>query len=186
MEKRPTDQLGVNSSMPIGSRVAGETPAPLKRRSGFSRRLRRTVRVLGIGLMVAAGSLLFLIALSWIRSQAAIAVVQAQIEDLRGGKVEEAYALFSRSYQAGVSLPTFRRWVRRQERLIKAQRMDFWGRSVWGETAMLWGTFQDDLGHNYPVRYVLVRENGSWRVDGLRVSPEAPESPPNTVRVIEI
>jgi hypothetical protein len=175
------------TSAPVSG--AGYVPAPPPRRrsrSKLGRRLRRTVQVLGIGLMVASGSLLLLMALSWARSQGAIAVVQAQMEDLRGGKIEEAYALFSRSYQAGTSLPTFRRWVRREDRLVKTHRMDFWGRSVWGETAMLWGTFQDDLGHNYPVRYVLVRENGTWRVDGVRLAPEAPQSEPTPVRVIEI
>ncbi|MBI2817277.1 MAG: DUF4864 domain-containing protein [Acidobacteria bacterium] len=167
--------------------VSASAPAARSRkRSGITRRLRRTVQALGIGLMVAAGSLLFLMALFWVRSQGAVAVVQAQIEDLRGGKVEEAYALFSRSYRAGVSLAAFRGWVERQERLIKAQRVEFWGRSVWGETATLWGTFHDDLGHSYPVRYVLIRENGSWRVDGLRLAPEVSETPSSTVRIIQI
>lgn len=137
-------------------------------------------------MLVAAGSMVCLVAISWIRSQAAVDVVQAQMNDLRGGKVEEAYALFSTTYQAGVSLPMFRRWVRRQERLAKAHRIQFWGRSVWGETAMLWGSFQDDLGHNYPVRYVLVRENGSWRIDGFHLAAEIPDASPNTIRVFQI
>ncbi len=127
-----------------------------------------------------------LAALSWIRSQAAVEVVRAQMDDIQGGKVEEAYALFSTTYQAGVSLPMFRRWVRHQGRFSKAKNIQLWGRSVWGETAMLWGSFQDDLGHNYPVKYLLVRENGSWRIDGFHLAAEVPDTSPNTIRVIEI
>ena len=113
-------------------------------------------------------------------------MVQTQVEEIRVGKVEEAYALFSSGYQAGVSLPMFRRWLRHQGRLDKAHKLQFWGRSVWGRTAVLWGSFQDDLGHTYPVRYLLIREKGSWRIDGFHVSAEIPDSFPGAVRFIQI
>lgn len=168
-----------------GAPVCGTPAVQGRRRSGLAKRLRRALRVLGIGLVVAGASIACLVAVSWIRSQAAVAVVQAQVNDIRGGKVEEAYALFSTGYQSGVSLPMFRRWVGREPRLAKAQNVQLWGRSVWGETAMLWGSFQDDLGHNYPVRYLLVREKGVWRIDGFQMSEQFPDSSPNTIRVIQ-
>src|SRR5262249_9225557 len=113
-------------------------------------------------------------------------VVQAQVDAVRVGRVDQAYALFSTGYQAGVSLPMFRRWVRRQARLGKVQKLDFWGRSVWGQTAVLWGSFRDDLGHSYPVRYLLVREKGSWRVDGFHLEAEIPDPYPTNTRFIQI
>ena len=169
---------------PISSQRAGF------RHTSFSQRLpvrvRRSIRVLGIGVLVAASSMACLAAVSWVRSQAAVQVVRAQVEAIRVGKVEAAYALFSSGYQAGVSLPMFRRWLRRQGRLGKVQKLQFWGRSVWGETAVLWGSFQDDLGHSYPVRYLLIRERGSWRIDGFHLSAEIPDAYPNTVRFLHI
>jgi hypothetical protein len=149
-------------------------------------RLRRILRVFLIAASVAFGSMLALGVVSWIRSQAAVAVVQTQMDDIRGGKVEEAYALFSAEYQAGVTLPMFRRYLRHRNSLAKAGKVQFWGRSVWGETALLWGSFRDDLGHSVPVRYLLVREKGSWRIDGFHLAAEAPEREPDAVRFVQI
>ena len=56
------------------------------------------------------------------------------------------------------------------------QNLQFWGRSVLGEKAALWGSFQYELGHEYPVRYLLVRESGSWQISSFQVSPEIRES----------
>lgn len=149
-------------------------------------RLRRVLHVLLIAAGVALGSMMALGVVSWIRSQAAVAVVQTQMDDIRDGKVEEAYALFSAAYRTGVSLPMFRRYLRRRSSLAKARNVQFWGRSVWGETALLWGSFRDDLGHSVPVRYLLVREKGSWRIDGFHLAAEEPEREPDAIRFIEI
>ncbi len=170
----------------LGARPAPFSQAPSRRRRRFSDRLLHSFHVLFIGVAVALGCMACLVGISWVRSQAAVRVVETQMADIRGGKVEEAYALFSTAYQSGVTLPMFRRYLRRQERLDKVQKLEFWGRSVWGQTAVLWGTFQDDLGHSYPVRYLLIRENGAWRIDNFHISAESPDPYPNAVRFIQI
>jgi hypothetical protein len=151
----------------------------------FGERLRQAFQILGLIILMTAGLIACLVAVSWVRSQGAVQVVQAQVEAIRGGKVEQAYTLFSSQYQAGVSLPMFRRWLR-QGHFGKMNKLQFWGRSVWGTTAVLWGSFQDDLGHTYPVRYLLIREKGAWRIDGFHLSGEIPDSIPETARFIEI
>ncbi|MBI4458765.1 MAG: hypothetical protein HY648_01735 [Acidobacteria bacterium] len=151
------------------------------------RRLRQLAAVFGIGLAVAFGCIVLLAGFSWIRSQPAVNVAQEQIELIRNGKVEQAYALFSREYQAGTTLPMFRRWLRRQGRLSHVRYLRFWGRSVWGRTVLLRGNFQDDLGNRYPVRYVVIRENGSWRVRYLQLPvAETPDSQPSPERLLYI
>jgi len=133
-------------------------------------------------MIVALISVAGLLALSWIQSQGAVAIVREQAVAIRQGQLERAYDLFSSSYRTGMSLPMFQRWLRRQPTLSGIQNLRIWGRSVWRGTAILWGSFQDDLGHTYPVRYSLVRENGDWRIDSFQVRAEVPESLPNTER----
>ena len=179
MESEIVPISAAGRAYPAGFRVA-------QRRSPRLGRLRRVLHVFLIAAAVAFGSMLALVVVSWIRSQAAVVVVQTQMDDIRGGKVEEAYALFSAEYQAGVTLPMFRRYLRHRNSLAKARKVQFWGRSVWGETALLWGSFRDDLGHSVPVRYLLVREKGSWRIDGFHLAAEAPEREPDAVRFVQI
>jgi hypothetical protein len=143
-------------------------------------RIRHAVEILWGGMLVALVCVAAMLALSWIQSQGAVAIVRAQAAAIREGKLESAYGLFSHDYRASMTLPMFRRWLRHQPPLAGIQNLQIWGRSVWGGTAILWGSFQDDLGHNYPVRYSLVRENGDWRIDSFEVRGDVPETLPNT------
>ena len=140
-------------------------------------------------ILVALGGILgqhFFEHVAEVQGDVAVNVVRAQLEAIRDGKVEQAYALFSSEYRAGMTLPMFRRWLRREGRLAKVQNLEFWGRSVWGTTAVLRGSFRDDLGHRYPVRYLLVRENGAWRIENFHLSAEAPESGREEQRLLHI
>ena len=173
------EQLPVNA--------ADGFPNSTRARSGrggrrSSRRFRKAFGVLGAGIVVAIACVAILLAIAWIQSQGAVEVVKAQAAAIRDGKVEQAYALFSSEYRSGMSLPMFRRWLRRQEPLTSIQGLRIWGRSVWKGTAILWGSFQDDLGHSYPVRYLVIRENGDWRVDSFQLRATVPNSLPNTER----
>jgi len=150
------------------------------------RRARRALGVLGAAVLIAVATVIFLVGMSWVRSEGAIQVVEAQVQAIRAGNVEEAYGLFSRGYQRGTSLPSFRRWLRRQGGLANVQNLQFWGRSVWGRTAVLWGRFEDDLGHRYPVRYLLVREGGVWRIERFQLSSQIPDPPARSERLIGI
>ena len=157
-----------------------------RKSTGMHRHFRRTLSVLVGAVLLAGGSVALLLGISWVRSEAAVGVVQAQVEALRNGEIEQAYALFSSEYQAGVSLPMFQRWLRRERRLSHVEHIEFWGRSVWGRTALLWGSFGDELGHSYSVRYLLIREKGSWRIDSLNLAEEIPERTPEKGRLLYI
>jgi hypothetical protein len=138
------------------------------------------MEILWGGILVAVISVAAVLALSWIQSQGAVAIVRAQATAIRDGNFEGAYNLFSDDYRAVMSLPMFRQWLRNQFPLATFQSLRIRGRSVWRGTAILRGSFQDDLGHSYPVRYSLVRENGNWRIDSVQVQSDVPESLPNT------
>ena len=166
--------------------VSPRTTSTAVRSRRYGGRARRALGVLAAAVLIAMASVAFLIGLSWVRSQGAVNAVQAQVQAIRDGKVEEAYTLFSRSYQEGMSLPMFRRWLRRQKRLANVQHLQFWGRSAWRGTALLWGSFEDNLGHSYPVRYLLVQEEGAWRIDRFQLSAELPDPAPQNERLIGI
>ena len=113
-------------------------------------------------------------------------MVRQQVTALREGNVEKAYQMFSEEYRAGMTLPMFRRWFRRQPSLATIQDVRIWRRSVRGGSVDLWGSFEDGGGHTYPVRYSLIRENGDWRVDSMQMQAVVPESLPKSERFLYI
>ena len=147
-----------------------------------SGRLHQAIEILWAGMIVALVCVAGLVALSWIQSQGAVTVVREQVSAIHDGQLDKAYDLFSTDYRSGMTLPMFRRWLRRQPLLSGIQNLHIWGRSAWKGTAVLWGSFQDELGHSYPVRYSLVRENGDWRINSFQVRADVPESLPNPER----
>jgi hypothetical protein len=133
-------------------------------------------------MFVALACVAVILAIGWIQAQAAVNVVETQAEAIRQGELEKAYGLFSSEYRAGVSLPSFRRWLGRQDPLARNHGLSILGRSVRGGDAVLWGSLQDDLGHSYSIRYELIRENGNWRVDNLQLQSAGPDSLPESGR----
>ena len=145
-------------------------------------RLRYAFEILYAGLIVAVVCVAGMIALSWLQSRGAVAVVREQASEIRAGKLDQAYGLFSSDFRSSMTLPMFRRWLRRQPALSSIQSLHIWWRQAGSGTVTLAGSFQDDLGHSYPVRYSVIRENGDWRIDSVQVREEAPESLSNTER----
>ncbi|OFV96150.1 MAG: hypothetical protein A3F68_04775 [Acidobacteria bacterium RIFCSPLOWO2_12_FULL_54_10] len=145
-----------------------------RRSSGTERRFHRAARLLVNGAFVALIVVGVLGGLSWIRSQPAVRVVQSQLQAIHQGELVKAYGFFSNEYKEETSLPVFRRWVRRQQRLTRIDGVQFWSRSVWGGVALLRGSFQDGFGRRYPVRYLLIRQDGEWRVHQFQLAPDIP------------
>jgi hypothetical protein len=145
-------------------------------------RLQYAFEILWAGMIVAIVCLAGMVALSWLQSQGAVAVVRQQATEIRAGKLDQAYELFSSDYRSSITLPMFRRWLHRQPALSSIQNLHIWGRWAGSGIVTLSGSFQDDFGHSYPVRYSLIRENGDWRIDSVQVREEVPESLPNIER----
>jgi hypothetical protein len=172
--------------MPLADSATALPPHPSVkfRRRGRRRggRLQYAFEILWAGMIVAVVCSAGMVALSWLQSQGAVAVVRQQASEIRAGKLDQAYGLFSSEYRSAMTLPMFRRWLRRQPALAGIQNLHIWGRWAGSGTAVLSGSFQDDFGHSYPVRYSLIRENGDWRIDSFQVREEVPESLPNIER----
>ena len=99
----------------------------------------------------------------------AVAVVRAQLKDLRGGDVDGAYARLSQSYRARMSRPAFEAFVSRHPGLKENSDSTFWNRSVKNQTAELSGLLSAASGTRERVTYQLVKEGGTWKISGIEV-----------------
>ena len=159
-------------------------PSLKSRRRGArpSGKLQYAFEILYAGLIVAFVCIAGMVALSWLQSRGAVAVVREQATEIRAGKLDQAYGLFSSDFRSSMTLPMFRRWLHRQPALSSIQNLHLWWRNAGSGIVTLAGSFQDDFGHSYPVRYSVIRENGDWRIDSVQVREEVPESLSNTER----
>src|SRR5689334_21795830 len=80
-------------------------------------RLQYAFEILWAGMIVAIVCVAGMVALSWLQSQGAVAVVRQQATEIRAGKLDQAYGLFSSDFRSSMTLPMFRRWLHRQPAL---------------------------------------------------------------------
>jgi hypothetical protein len=96
-----------------------------------------------------------------------VKVVRAQLEDVKAGRMDEAYAKLSASYQAQVSRGEFELFVEQHPGMKDNSDSTFLHRNVSGDTARIAGYLTSSTGIREPVAYGLVSEGGEWRISSI-------------------
>jgi hypothetical protein len=102
--------------------------------------------------------------LAWVGTKGARDAAQAQLEDLRKGDLDTAYARCSESYRSQVGVPEFRAFVAEHPGLAENAEASFASTSVQNDTAELGGVLTARSGQRERVAYRLVKEGGDWKV----------------------
>jgi hypothetical protein len=100
----------------------------------------------------------------------AVAVVRAQLNDLRGGNLDAAYVRLSDSYRARMSRPAFEAFVSRHPGLKENSDSTFWSRSVKNDSAAISGMLTAASGTRETVSYELVKEGGAWKISAIDIA----------------
>jgi hypothetical protein len=103
----------------------------------------------------------------------AVAAVRSQLQELKGGDIDGAYARLSGSAQARMSRPAFEAFVARHPGLRENTDSTFWSRSVKNDTATLSGLLSSASGTRERVTYELVKEGGTWKVSNIEVEGDS-------------
>jgi hypothetical protein len=110
------------------------------------------------------------VSMAWFGTKGVRDAAHAQLEDLRKGDLDAAYARCSESYRAQVSAPDFLAFVAEHPALAENAEASFPSTSVQNEVAELGGVLTSRSGQREPVRYRLVKEAGEWKVDRIEFS----------------
>jgi hypothetical protein len=97
--------------------------------------------------------------------------VRAQLEEIRRGDVDAAYARLSEAHRAQTSRADFAQLIERHPALRDNADASFWNRSLVNDEMKLRGTLTARSGAKEGVAYVLVRERGEWKIAGIRFDP---------------
>jgi hypothetical protein len=124
------------------------------------------VALLGFGAFMGRGFYL---------ARGAEQAVRAQLQDLRNGDLDAAYARTTAGYQADHPAAAFAAFVGRHPGLVGNSGSTFANRSVEGSTARLSGTLAHASGQE-SVAYELLEEGGAWKISALEVQGDTGEA----------
>jgi len=103
----------------------------------------------------------------------AVAAARGQLQELKRGDMDAAYARLSGSAQAQLPRPAFEAFVSRHPGLRENADSTFWSRSVKNDTATLSGLLTSASGTRERVTYELVKEGGTWKISGIDVEGDS-------------
>lgn len=100
-----------------------------------------------------------------------VQMVRTQLEEMRRGDLDAAYARLSDGYRAELSKSAFADFVKNHATLHDHAESTFWNRSRINDEMRLQGTLTARSGTKEQVSYLLVRERGEWKVARIRFEP---------------
>jgi len=106
-----------------------------------------------------------------------------QLRSIQAGNVDEAYGMTSKAFQNETSLEQFNALVNQFPVLNDFKEVTFWERKVEDNTGYLSGTIESNSGAKMKIEYQLIKEDGKWKIQAMRLSEtgaQAPESEPET------
>jgi len=102
--------------------------------------------------------------------------IQKQLDAFRHNDLQTAYAEMSAGFQHGISFEEFSKFVDSNPALSHNVSHSFMSRSSSSsigadptQTGDVKGSITDDQGRVLPVHYVLVKENGAWKIKGIHL-----------------
>lgn len=98
--------------------------------------------------------------------------VNAQLGEIREGRIDAAYARLSGAYRARLTREAFQELVEKHPALLDNADASFWNRSLENDEMRLSGTLTARSGAKEKVAYELVKEGGVWKVSAIRFPDE--------------
>ncbi len=152
----------VNSSINQASSTVDIPPnaaAPIRKR--------HLLKWIGIGALVLIVIGLFGGIAAFIFTEAPVKVANEQFMDIKQGRIQEAYDLFSPDAKIQVSFGTFQETAYvKSLRGVSDASIKFSSRSMVNATAEVVGTISRGNVSN-PIRYVLIKQGNTWLIQNI-------------------
>ncbi len=109
-------------------------------------------------------------------SSSLVTVADAQLSALRNGKMEQAYAYTTESYQKNNSIDVFKNFVYSYPVLLNSIRSSFPERQIMGNNGYIRGFLTGKDGVQTPIAYQFIKENGQWKIVNIHIAIAQPNS----------
>lgn len=124
-----------------------------------------------IGSLTAFVAVVF--AIAYFASGGLTSVIYKQLSAIRAGEIIKAYAYTSIDFRGATSLNDFEEFVSHYPALKNNKSAKFSETQRKNDTGIARGTLYADDGTATPVEYLLVKEDGEWKVLGIQINPGA-------------
>jgi hypothetical protein len=97
--------------------------------------------------------------------------INKQLAELRAGDTEKAYSYTSTDFRGATSLTDFEAFINHYPALKDNKSATFTEKETKDDTGLVKGTLYSTDGSSTPIEYLLVKENGEWKIEGIQANP---------------
>ncbi len=127
-------------------------------------------------LVSAVGVITFIIiviAIAYFATGGVNSTIKNQLVALRSGDIAKAYSYTSTDFRNATPLTDFEAFVNHYEALRENKRFSLTEKEIKDDTGVVKGTLYSKEGASTPVEYLLVKEDGEWKILGIQVNPSS-------------
>lgn len=103
----------------------------------------------------------------WGRTDAAVTVIEAQLQALSRRDFITAYDYLATDTKATMSAEEFQDRVKRSDPVMDRAKSQFWSRSIDNDVATISGTIESLSTKQTKARYVLIKEDEHWVIQSF-------------------
>jgi hypothetical protein len=97
-------------------------------------------------------------------------VANEQLSAIKSGNIEAAYGMTSSAFQKETSIENFKSYVEKYPILKNYKSVSFSERKFENSMGYISGVIEDTDGSKLKIEYQLIKEDGKWKIQGMRLS----------------
>lgn len=124
-----------------------------------------------LGTACLTGFVIVVLSIIYLMNSGMTVAIYQQLSALRAGHIDKAYEMTSRDFRAATSLSDFEEFVNHYTPLKNNKSVTLSDRDRQDEAGSVKATLYSTDGVAIQVEYMLVKEEGSWKILGIQVNP---------------
>jgi hypothetical protein len=132
--------------------------------------------VVGMAVVIA----IIAVAFSFYSNSGMVGAAKSQLKLIRAGKVDAAYQMTSKNFQNDTSLERFKAFAKQYDVFNDNKSVRFSDKKEEGNNGYLKGVITSSDGGEMVIEYILLKEEGQWKIEAIRLTPLNAPSPPSS------
>ncbi|MFA6303784.1 MAG: DUF4864 domain-containing protein [Legionella sp.] len=133
----------------------------------------KIMKGIGIALIGFIAIVLLFIAFTFYLTSGLLEPIKNQLSAIQNGTIQKAYFLYtSKGFQHEVSMDKFKQIINQYPSLKDNESASFTSREIKDNKGVVIGTLKSKKGVSTPIKYLLIKEEGQWKIVGFIVNPK--------------
>lgn len=122
-------------------------------------------------ILIVVAVIVVALGLTFLFKSGVTGIVKNQLDDIKSGKLHQAYEMTSADFQQATSFNDFKNYINQYTIFSNYKKINITEKNVESSAAYIKGTLEGENGDQMQIEYQLIKEFKQWKIQGMRLSP---------------